>query len=248
MCIESRDIVSKISRAPLRVAFIVLSKFGDAWPGCLTWGTEGLEDEEELVDLAVTWEEGSLGGEFCHDAAKTPDVNGRAVVLLPEEDFRGAVPKGDDFAGVGVESNVEGASKAKISDLDNTFILRDEDVLRLEIAVDDALGVAGGHTLEELIHDPLELLTVEGSDAGVEELLEILINILEDKHEFTITGHDIEESNNIGVLDFTEECNLTDGDGGDTFFGALFTNLLHCNGCTSLRVFTAEHNTVCTLT
>ena len=53
-----------------------------------------LEYLEDLIDFAVSAEEGFLLSQLGKDAADGPDVNSKAVLLLPEQNFGGPVPKG----------------------------------------------------------------------------------------------------------------------------------------------------------
>ncbi len=248
MAVEARDVQSKVHGAPLGVFCVEGAELGNTGPVDVRGSAECFEDEEELVDLAVARKERLLRGELGHDAAQGPDVNSGAVVFLAEEDFRGAVPQCDDLFGVGVEGDVEGTSETEIGDLDNTFVFGDKDVLGFEVAMDDALGVADGHSLKQLVHDPLELLAVEGSEAAVEELLEILVDVLKDEQQFLLTRDYVVECDDVGVLNFSQKRNLSDRDGGNTFLSALLNNLLHCNRVSSLQIVAAEHNTVRTLT
>lgn len=51
-----------------------------------------LEDFENLIDLAITAEEGLFLCKLGEDASDSPDVNSQAVLLLSEKHFRGSVP------------------------------------------------------------------------------------------------------------------------------------------------------------
>ena len=56
-----------------------------------------MEYLEDLIDFTVSAEEGLLLGQLGKDAANGPDVNSQAVLLLPEQNFGGPVPKGFNF-------------------------------------------------------------------------------------------------------------------------------------------------------
>lgn len=73
-----------------------------------------------------------------------------------EQDFGAAVPKRDDFVGVGAEGDAEGASETEVADLE-VAVFVDEEVLGLEIAVQDAVGVAVADSEEELVAELLDL-------------------------------------------------------------------------------------------
>lgn len=54
-------------------------------------GWEHLDDFHQLVDARLAGEEGLSQEQFGHDAAHTPDVDGRCVVRGAEDELRGAV-------------------------------------------------------------------------------------------------------------------------------------------------------------
>ena len=57
-------------------------------------------DHVQLCHLLLPGEERPLDKELPKDAATGPHVNGRAVALLSQQEFRGAVPQRDDTVGV----------------------------------------------------------------------------------------------------------------------------------------------------
>lgn len=58
--------------------------------------------------------------------------------------------------GICAEWNAKGASEAEIADFE-VSILVDEEVLRFEIAVEDAVGVAVANAREKLVRELLDL-------------------------------------------------------------------------------------------
>ena len=57
--------------------------------------------------------------------------------------------------GVGLEWDAEGPAEPQVGDLELELGPVDEEVLRLEVAVEDAVLVAVAHALDELPHEPL---------------------------------------------------------------------------------------------
>lgn len=53
-----------------------------------------LADFEDSIDLTGPGEERPEGVHLCHDAAHSPDVDGRAVAGGPQEHLRSPVPAG----------------------------------------------------------------------------------------------------------------------------------------------------------
>lgn len=103
-----------------------------------------------------------------------------------KENLGGTVPESNDLVSVALERDGEGAAEAEISDLKNTLVLVKEKVLRLEIAVEDTVAVAVSHALAELEEEALDEGRREGPGigalaVGIDELLEIGVEILENK-------------------------------------------------------------------
>lgn len=141
---------------PLREAALEVWEGGHTGPICLGRGSENAEDLEDFVDLGVAWEERLAGSHFGEDAADGPHVDTSGVLAATKQNLRRAVPKGDDLVSVSTERNTEGASETKIGQL-QVALLVDEQVLRLQVAVQDAVGMAVASTLEELKGELLDL-------------------------------------------------------------------------------------------
>lgn len=87
---------------------------------------------------------------------------------------------------VAFERNGEGPPEAKISDLENPLVLIEQQILRLEIAVEDAVAVAVRHPLAELVEEALDQVgrewpRVGALAVGIDEFLEVCVEILEDE-------------------------------------------------------------------
>ncbi len=131
---------------------LVFGKLADAGPGAFRRRAHDAEDLLELVLVRGAGEEGAARVHFGHDAAGGPDVDAGVVGARAEEDVRGAVPEGDDFVGEGVDGDAEGAGEAEVGEFELAFVI-DEEVLRLQVSVEDAVVVAEGDALEELVHE-----------------------------------------------------------------------------------------------
>lgn len=141
---------------PLREAAL------EVWEGChtrpvgLSWSAKNAEDLEDLVDLGVAWEERFAGGHLGEDAANGPHVDTSGVLTTTEQNFWRAVPESDDLVSVSAERNTECAGQTKIGQLQVAFLV-DEQVLRLQVTVQDTVGVAVARALEELKGKLLDL-------------------------------------------------------------------------------------------
>jgi hypothetical protein len=141
---------------PLGEAALEVWERLDTWPVSLGGSAQDAEDLEDFVDLGVTREEGLAGGHLGEDAADGPHVDTSGVLATAEKDLRCAVPQSDDFVCVGTERDTECAGQAEIRQL-QVALLVDEQVLRFEVTVQDAVGVAVAGSLEELEREFLDL-------------------------------------------------------------------------------------------
>lgn len=116
------------------------------------WGSVELEDLEDLVDLAVSAEERLLLHQFGEDAADCPDVHTQTILLLAQENLRRTVPKRLNLMSQGLDGETEGSGQAKVSNLEGSSLIN-EQILRLEIAMDDAPRVAVIESIAKLIEE-----------------------------------------------------------------------------------------------
>jgi hypothetical protein len=80
--------------------------------------------------------------QFSKNATNTPDIHTAGVVLGPEEDLRGPIPKGHDFVSVVLVGHDESSSQAKVSQFHDALLHVDQNVLRLHVSVEDPVTVA----------------------------------------------------------------------------------------------------------
>lgn len=81
-----------------------------------------LENLEDLVDLAVSHEQGLLLNQLSKNAAHSPDVDSQTVLALSEEDLWGSVPEGFDLVGEGLNWNAKSAGKSKVCDFQDSWM------------------------------------------------------------------------------------------------------------------------------
>ena len=246
--IQHGQLGRQVLSIPLGEHVGVILEIGNTRPQSIdiSGSTKEFEDLEELTDFSITTEENLTAAEFSHDAANGPHVDGGRIVLFTEEDFGGAVPEGDDFVSVGVHGDLEGTSKAEVSNLEGVVVL-EEDVGGLQVTVNDAVTVAEVETFEELGHEDLEFAAEEGLSA-VDGLLEILVDVFEDEEELGAVADDIEEIDNVAMVNFLEDRNLTKGSLGNTFITTVEAHLLEGDDLTSLAVDGTVNDTISTFT
>lgn len=86
-------------------------------PVVFVGSSEHLEDFENLVNLAVTHEQGASLNHFSEDAPSRPQVYSKRVGLLTEQDLRAAVPKRDHFMSISLNWQSKSAGKSEVSQL-----------------------------------------------------------------------------------------------------------------------------------
>jgi len=99
--------------------------------------SEEFGDDGELIDVVLAGEEWLALQHLREDAACTPNVNLNVVLLPGEHDLGRAVVSGRDISG---HLWVLDSREAEVANLEIT-VLVDEDVARLEIAVNNASRV-----------------------------------------------------------------------------------------------------------
>lgn len=197
----------------------VFGELADAGPGAFGGGAHDAEDLLELVFVGGSREEGAAGVHFGHDAAGGPDVDAGVVGAGAEEDVRGAVPEGDDLVGEGVDGDAKGAREAEVRELELAFVV-DEEILGFEIAVEDAVVVAEGDALQELVHEGFDGDVVElaAGAAAVHVFFEVLIHVFEDEHEFVFGVDDVVQGDDVFVFELFHQGDFADGGAGGAFF------------------------------
>lgn len=99
--------------------------------------SEEFGDDGELIDVVLAGEEWLALQHLREDAACTPNVNLNVVLLPGEHDLGRAVVSGRDISG---HLWVLDSREAEVANLE-IAVLVDEDVARLEIAVNNASRV-----------------------------------------------------------------------------------------------------------
>lgn len=262
------DVVVGVAR-PLGETGLEVGEAGDAGPVFFSGSTEDAEDLEDFVNLRVAGEQGFACGHLGEDAANGPHVDACAVLTATEEDFGCAVPEGDDLrgvsidmsrvkaaerfaylVGVGAERDTKGSGQTKIGELE-VALLVNEQVLRLQVAVKNAVGVAVANTGAQLVHELLDHCLAETHVASaavhaalgqrlsttslrdgqsLHVLLQIQVEVLEDEVQLVAIGVDnVEQAHNVGVAHLLEERDLADGSRRHAFIFGFQADLLECD-------------------
>jgi len=150
-----------------------------------------LEYLHQLVFVVVAGEQRTAGDELCEDAAYRPNVDRGVVVLASHQDVGRAVPQGHDLVSEVLDRDTEGACQTKVCKLQDAFAV-DQEVLGLQISVEHFVLVALGDAVQELVQIGLRgvvnhgsyldvLLGEAGRSAGVKQVLEVLVQVLENE-------------------------------------------------------------------
>lgn len=144
------------------------------------------------------------------------------------------------------QGHTKGPSKTEIRQF-QVAVLIDEKILRLEVAVEDAVGVAVPDALNQLAHELLDNVRPETQvlHIGIRErlattalahrqrlhvLLQVQVQILEDEVKLVSVGmDDVEQANNVGVVHLLEQGDFANGRAWNTLILGLETNLLEGN-------------------
>ncbi len=238
--INLREDLPQVLRSIYLEVLLVLRELGDAGPGPFGWSTHDAEDADELVFIGGTGEERAAGVHFCHDAASGPDVDAGVVGAGPKEDVRRAVPKSYDFVREGVNGDSKGSGETEIRKLELSFEV-DEEILGLQIAVQDSVGVTEVNALQELMH--------KGFDGGrgqcsslalcVHILLQVLVHVFKNQHELILGVDNIVETDNVLVLQLLHQGDLADCCRGCAFF-RIEVDFLECYQLSGLSITAFE--------
>jgi hypothetical protein len=150
------------------------------------------------------------------------------------------------LVGVCAKRNTESASETEVGELE-VEVLVDEEVLGLEVAMQDAVGMAVSHTLAELHHELLdhgvvhvECFSIQTCALGqgfaaaaladrqrLHVLLQVTVKELKDEVELVAVGvDDVEQAHNVGIVHLLEQRNLADGRGRDALILGFEPDLL----------------------
>lgn len=179
-------------------------------PVLLVRRSEHLKDLVQLVDLAVAREQRSLVRHLAEDAPDAPHVHGRAVVLAPKQNLRCAVPQRDHLVRVSADGDAKCARKAKVRELQCVVIAIDEEVLRLQVAMEHAVAVAVRDAEQELLQVALHTPWCELARVVVHVPLQVEVEVLKHEVQRAVVVHDILELHNVGVLELLQQADLPD--------------------------------------
>jgi hypothetical protein len=119
---------------PTRYSYVFTA---DGLNNIIRGSTQKFSDDGELVHMVLSREQWLALKHLSEDAPRTPDINLNVVLLPCEHDLGGSVVSGGD---VTRHLGILYTGETEVADLEIT-VLVDENVARLQIAVDDTGGV-----------------------------------------------------------------------------------------------------------
>lgn len=114
----------------------------------------------DLVQVVVTWEEGSTPKQLGEDAAQGPDVERVGVMASVEDDLRCTVPARDDVLSERRGGFFVTARQTEIANLQRAVFVKQQ-VARLQVAMDDVRRVHVVAACQHLKHEVLQMVVGE---------------------------------------------------------------------------------------
>ena len=118
-------------------------------------GAQDLDNLDELVDARVTGENGLAQHKLCKDAAGAPHVDVGRVVGSTEDELGCTVISRANVRDVGLAAD-EVLRTPEVAEFQNARVRVEEQVLRLDISMADALRVDVGKASKQLVHVQLD--------------------------------------------------------------------------------------------
>ena len=123
----------------------------DARPIVLGGRADGLADQVELLEVGLGGQEGLAQHELREDGAHAPHVDRAAVVARAVQQLRRPVPPRDDLRRHLVVRVLEAGGETEVCEL-HLAVCRDQQVVRLDVAVQHEVLVAEPHCAAQHAH------------------------------------------------------------------------------------------------
>mmetsp|Transcript_50424 Transcript_50424/g.128230 ORF Transcript_50424/g.128230 Transcript_50424/m.128230 type:complete len:249 (-) Transcript_50424:15-761(-) len=180
LCLGVADVLPALAR-PLGERRLEQRQIHEAWPLLDCGGAQLLADLEDGADVRVAREQRRPRRHLCNNATDAPDVH--SLDRATEEDLRGPVPNGDHLGRVIAHEHGVGPCEAEVRDLQSRLGV-DEEVLRLQVAVQDLVGMTELDPIAQLVGQVLDDLGLESMADRLHVLPKVVLDELEDEHQF----------------------------------------------------------------
>ena len=141
--------------SPLREGWLESRQVECIRPVAFVRSSKDFENLKDLVDFTISSEQRTTLCHFSKDTTSRPQINSKRVCLLAKKDFRASVPKCDNFVSVGLDGQSKGTGKSEISQFNLSTGRVDEQILRLQVPVEDAMLMAVNQSMQNLEQEAL---------------------------------------------------------------------------------------------
>lgn len=138
----------------------------------------GAKDQIQLGRLVGALEKARAAEHLRNDTADTPQVHLWRIAVASKQEFGWTVPQGDDRVGQASHVAVPATGEAPIGNLQLALFV-DEQVGRLEVAVNHLLAMHVMHAAEELLRPRLDVILGETDFLGVQDASQIVFHVFE---------------------------------------------------------------------
>lgn len=169
----------------------------------LGWRAEDAEGAVQHLLVALAEVDGLGLQELAEQAPQRPHVDAQQVVFAAQDDLGRPVPETDDAVALAPLEEARLLGKSEVGQLEHP-VSGDQNIFGLDVAVEDHFAVQDVDGLQQLHHDVLDLLPLQGSAALLEPLEESGLAELEDAVDFVGVRapllEDVEQPHEVGVL------------------------------------------------
>ena len=198
----------------------IFRKLGNTRPRTFGRGPHEAENLLQLIFVGGAGEQWATGVHFCHDATGGPNVDAGVISSATKQDIRSTIPQGYNFVGESVDRNTKSSGKTKISEFELTFIV-DEEILRFQVPVKNAVFVAKGDPLEQLMHEraDCEIVELAAATSRIHIFFEVFVHVFKHEHKLVFRVDHIMKGDDILMLELFHQRDLTNRGGWCAFFG-----------------------------
>mmetsp|Transcript_19614 Transcript_19614/g.42331 ORF Transcript_19614/g.42331 Transcript_19614/m.42331 type:complete len:213 (-) Transcript_19614:268-906(-) len=193
----------------LRKVGLVVWQVDHRRPSLLVGRAQHLEDTHELVVVRRPWEERPRRRHLAEYAADAPQVDRCRVLARAHEHVGRAVPQRHHLVCVAPHRDAEGPREAEVGKLQLSLLV-DEEVLRLQVAVEHAPLVAKLDAAQQLVERRLDHAGLEPV-LRVQKLLQVLVQVLEDERQLLLRVDHVVQPDNVWVLQLLQDGDLANG-------------------------------------
>mmetsp|Transcript_12514 Transcript_12514/g.24006 ORF Transcript_12514/g.24006 Transcript_12514/m.24006 type:complete len:289 (+) Transcript_12514:217-1083(+) len=213
------------SLEPLGESRIPIRQLRDTRPYVFAGGSQLTENLVELVNFGITREQRTLGDHLHENSSDSPNIDGRSIGLLSEQDFGRTVPERDNFVRQGTNRRAKRTRESKVRKLELS-VPGHQQVLRLEVTMHDTSSVTKGKSTCHLEKIRLDQCRGHHSRTGFHVLFQVLIEEFKHQVELAVFLNTVLQVDNVAVSQFAQQTNFTKSRGRNSFVFDFQTNTL----------------------